>query len=295
MKQLVITVLFLCTMQTLQAQMNGLYFKAGAGYAFALGAQLSDNTGVPYAGSITYMKYNYPTITSYDATKVSFASGAQVYLTAGYMVNNHIGIELHTNIMPAPATNDVYMYNAYNPAGSDVMNAHITRQLSMPFLITPSLLYSTGGNKAFSYYARGGVVLPVYVKMTEDDQYYNPLTGADEDVKKETKMKFGIGFSGAMGLRYSFSPQLSVWGECSIMALSLYPNETTITEHTVNGDPANPKLFPIVGSVIKYNTTGAYSTTTLPAYALPFSNVGFNVGVMYFINKEKASQSVRRK
>jgi len=295
MKQLVATLLLLCSMQRLQAQMTGLYVKAGVGYAFALGAQLSDNTGVPYSGSITYMKYNYPTVSSYDASKVSFAAGAQVYLTAGYMVNNNIGIALQTDLMPAPATNDVYLYNAYNPAGSDVMNAHISRQLSMPFLITPSLLFSTGGNKAFSYYARGGVVLPVYVKMTEDDQYYNPITGADEDVKKETKMKFGIGFSGAMGLRYSFSPQLSVWGEGNIMSLSLYPNKTTITDHTVNGDPANPKLTPIVGSVITYNTTGAYGTASLPAYALPFSHVGFNVGVMYYLNKEKASQSVRRK
>lgn len=295
MRRTAFTIVLLCLVQVLQAQMTGAYMKLGTGYAFGLGAQTADNSGIPYSGNLSYLKYNYPMVSSYDMTKVSFSAGVQVYICGGYMFNEHIGAELNLQLMPAPSSYDVYLYNTYNPVGSDVVNGHFIRQMSMPFLASPMLVYSTGGKMPFSYYAKGGLVLPVYTKMTVDQQYYNPITGADEEVKEETKMKFGVGFSGAMGIRYNFSPQLSFWTECYIMALSLYPSETTVTEHTVNGDPAASNRAPLVGSVIKYNTTAAYSSNSLPEYALPFSHISFNLGVMYYLNKEKASQSIRRR
>ncbi len=298
-----IFLLFIVIMQVsadnVQAQASGLYIKAGGGLGVALAGQTLDNNNIPFYGNITYLPNNPTTVDAFDVKKASFSSGVQALAAVGYMFSENIGVEIVVNGVLASSKYDVYEYNAINPAGTDIGTNHLTRQVSFPLFITPSLVYTSGstdidGNlKKFTAYARGGIVLPVITKMVEEQQYNYTTTGEDEYIREETKMKFGVGFSGAMGIRYNASPNLSVWLECNMMALSLYAKQTTVTDHTLDENPSTRN--PVAGTVIKYTNTGSYTAYQQePVYSVPFSNLGVAVGVMVFLKSPPPKESTRK-
>jgi len=282
-----------------QDEAPGIYLRAGAGLAFALAGQTLDNNNVPFSGNVTYTQSTIPqSIQSYQVDKASFSTGLQAIAAVGYMFTENIGVEIDFNAIPAPTKYNVYEYNNINPAGTDLGTNYLTRQLSLPFFITPSLVYSTdatdvdGNLKKFCFYARGGIVLPVSTKMVEEQQY-NFNTGEDEYIREETKMKFGVGFSGAMGLKFNASANFGLWFELNMVDMSLYAKQTTITDHTLDENPT--KRIPLAGTVINYSSTGAYTAYLQePAYSIPFSNFGAAIGIWLYFKAPKPKESTRK-
>ncbi|HXS35283.1 MAG TPA: outer membrane beta-barrel protein [Flavipsychrobacter sp.] len=298
-KYLPFILLFVFTSSQLWAQdtvMNtpkkktGLFLRVGLGYAFPQAGQTMDVNSNPYAAKINYS--NFGSSYSFSLKKASFSAGLQGIAGVGYMVNQHIGFLVDAAIGIAPkkytTTVDSLEIQA-NPA-----NETVTQQTQTPVFVIPALLLQTGGTH-YNLYVRAGIVLPAKSKVIAhiDDQLLSPATFtspiSDSNVNTinrtlETKSSFSLGFSGAAGVSYNINDQFKLWGEISFVSLSLYTKETDLTEFSVNG---SNMLFNVPRSELstKYgksgNTVPTNSIGTVPAYSIPFSNVGINIGVSY--------------
>jgi hypothetical protein len=294
---LFISILTVCT-NTLYAQ-TGLYLRAGVGYAIPNAGQTVSSDGTPFNGSINNLAHTSTPVT-YDVKKASFAAGFNGALGIGYMFTSHLGVEFGFSAVLAPREFAADDSNVVNPAGADYYDiVHIKRHATLPFFLTPSLVYVTGGKK-LSGYARGGIVLPLSMKLEEQYTYVDQY-GMSEDMKLETTCKFGAGFSGAMGVSYKFDKNISVWLEANVLSLSAYAKESKVTEHTSNG--ITTTITPPAGTTIKYSNNGSYnyigSTTTVstnrPTYSIPFSNVGLSIGISVALQKQKEEKTSARR
>src|SRR4051812_46279031 len=67
---------------------QGFYFRGGLGYGFAQAGQTIDGTGQPYNGSLNN------STNAASLKSASFGAGVQGQVGFGYMVNEHIGVQL---------------------------------------------------------------------------------------------------------------------------------------------------------------------------------------------------------
>lgn len=254
---------------------SGLYARVGAGYAFPTASQTRDVDGFPINGSATYTSNQG--FTSMNMKKFSFSSGLVANVEMGYMFNNNFGVALNTMIgvkmNTATAHNDYPVTTSgttYNVSQVATVNA------KLPVVLTPSLVFQTG--KKIKLYMRGGIALPVKTGMhaeTNNTDYMPQGYTTTVSWKQDLKMRFNIGFSGACGVKVPISKHIMVYGEASVLSLSLYVKESNLTEYSQNGINltsriSNPKL--------KYSTTigGGNSYGT---YSMPFSHVAGNFGI----------------
>jgi hypothetical protein len=257
------------------AKSSGLYIRAGAGYAFPTASQTRDVDGFPINGSATYTSNQG--FTAMDMKKFSFSSGVVANIEMGYMFNNNFGVALNT--MLGIKMNKATAHNNYPVTTSGTtynVSQVATVKANMPVILTPSLVFQTG--KKIKLYMRGGIALPVKTGMkaeTNNTDYMPQGYTTTVSWKQDLKMKFNIGFSGACGVKVPVSKHVMVYGEASVLSLSLYVKESNLTEYYQNGINltsriSNPKL--------KYGTT-LNGSTNYGTYSMPFSHVAGNVGV----------------
>ena len=99
-----------------------------------------------------------------------------------------------------------------------------------------------------------------------------------------TITNFNIGYTGALGARFTVNKKLSIWAECNLLSLSLTASEFDVATHTSDNSTAN--TFPAPGTVIHYKTSGTISATDRMTYSIPYSNIGINAGITYnFVKK----------
>lgn len=254
---------------------SGLYVKAGAGYVFPAASQTRDVDGFPFNGNATYT-YNVG-FTSMNAKKVSFSSGVQATIGAGYMFTNNLGIEL--NAMIGVSTSKAVAKNQYpivSSSGNYDVSQVITQNSKLPVILMPSVVLQTG--KKFNIYLRGGLALPVKSKMTAEFQNINYMPQGYTvtfNGTQELKMKFNVGFSGALGFKVPVSKHIQVYAEASLLSLSMYLKESVLTEYYQNGINV---LSRVSNPTIKYSSTvngaGTYGT-----YAYPYSHIAGMAGL----------------
>lgn len=275
------TALLLCVavLPNLHAQ-KGWYLKAGAGYAFPLAGQTFDHYGNPYSGTFNVVNDSLGSNLKYDLKKVSFSSGLQGTAGIGYMFNKNLGVEVAANLGILPTK---YNLDFFEGAPPTYKKGTIKQYATEPIMLTPAFVMQVEQKKV-KLYARGGIVLPLHTKMITErniEMQYSSLPNEPpiNDIRTlELKTKFGIGFSGAMGAKYSISKNMSLWVESALTSLSLYAKEETITVYRVDGFNVLP-LLPRDQIHWQYETENNGSTNALPAYSVPYSNIAINAGI----------------
>jgi len=259
------------------------YIRAGLGYAMPEAGQTLDGTGQPYNGSGT----NGVNVQSYNIRSASFSSGVQSSIGAGYMLSEHIGIQLDMAIGLATKK---YTFSQDSVQFYGVESSYnVVQQAKTPVLLTPSLVLQTGDENTWNLYSRFGMVLPLNTKVTQDQIEDNlPNTGSlqDVDFTLAIKSRFSIGFAAAAGVKYKINDRVSIWGEASLLSMSVFIKEEDLVAVTYNG--SGQPLSSVSGpQVVKYSKKGVIDSADVATYSQPFSNVGINVGVTVNLTEKK--------
>jgi opacity protein-like surface antigen len=299
MKKTVLALLAVFIMtKTASAQ---LYLNLVMGYAVCQAGETYDWRGTPYNGTRTgFTNGNY----TYSIKNASFSAGLQGTVGIGYMLSENIGIQLDALI---GISNKKYKFNDDSIALSNGTSSipgmeTVTQQAKTPFILMPSFVVQTGGDP-INLYCRLGLALPLNTKVNMDEYVTNyPGAGAvtPEDYTYQIKSSFSLGFTAAAGLQYKISDKVRIWGEMSILSLSVLTRESDLKSlNAFDGTqwqsvPIVPANVPYTGpQVIKYSKNATIDSTgaQLPAYSQPFSNVAFNAGVTFLLSEKKARQS----
>jgi hypothetical protein len=307
MKKVIFTTLVLFSI-ALCSNGQGLYFRAGLGYAVPQAGQTMYDTPIPFNGYPTGYngtRRNTNTAQGYSINSASFSSGLQGVVGLGYMINENVGVQLDGCI---GLSNKKYTFNDNNVSlssgngGTLPGNIVTTQQAKSLFILMPSLVLQTGD--VFKIYSRFGLALPVSATINQDQAISNaPGTGAlTVDVYSwQLKTSFSLGFSAAAGVKYKLNDRVSVWGEVSFLSLTVNAKEQdikSITE-TAQGQVQNiPVSYYQNAPVIKFSKNATVDSTysTMPAYSIPFSNLAFNVGISFNLSdgKRKNNKDIDR-
>ena len=270
---------------------QGFYLRLTPGYATTVAGQTMDGTGSPYSGTIS-ITVSGPA--NYSIKTASFGSGGYLTGAAGYMINEHVGIDAAFSIGVAPKK---YTLN-YNDVVTGNYNSFVQQATSPKFFI-PSLLLQTGGDQ-FKGYARFGIVVPLNTQITSEQIYNSTVDTLLTDLTYQIKNKFSLGLAAAVGLQYHLSDNVKLTAEVSILSLSALIKQADLVKVVQNGVEYSVASISDT-AVTKHYTYGTttnnvtYSSTNQPAYTQPFSNVGFNVGVIFAIGRQGEGNGKKKK
>jgi hypothetical protein len=304
---------------TVQAQSQGFYVTAGAGYGISPMGISSNWEGYE---SINY--YINTTTDTWDGvshheqtqnensgtdTRIkgsgSYGKGIQVGATFGYMFNENISAELGfgyligTKIWSIKGesyyTDEQKYVDETNPAlntisTSQSFSTYESKASGNMLRIIPAMRFSAG-NGAIKPYARIGLVIGVANKT----KGYSNMAGSDymgvsTVMKYEYKRTGGIslGFAGALGANYKLNDLLGIFAEVSIITQSWAPKKSELTEFTINGED---KFSELTTSEIETEYENSYSFSSTDddensprkslKGSLPFSSIGLNLGLSF--------------
>ena len=295
--------------------------RVAGGYA---GPGLQNSEGVmgpdvdpstPQIDQLVPMANRNDSLKTYKSVNGSYGTGGNVALAIGYMFNKYIGIDIGVGYQHSEniGCTDVR-------ALSSPLTGYVTANIishSYAIALAPSVVVSgeKTGWKVYPY-ARLGIVLPVAGKLTDDLTILSPYDlnvkpfwlGNRTDVQLVTQATVSLGMTGAIGVAYRPLPFMSVFAELNGQYLIVRAKSTTVTKWTATIDNANGSttvvddipargvyrtVFNYVNSLsptsnnAQYN--GAYNANapkqdTRPT--VPGSNLGFNVGVTFFLSKK---------
>lgn len=272
----------------------GLYIKGGLGYSAPQGGPLQSpayslyhNAFYPSSGSYKGVYTSSPFREEFDIKQSSFSAGFRGIIGLGLQFTRHIGAELNADIGILTPAIERKIVEDGGPSG---VSLTITQQAKNPVLLTPSIVVQSGGK--VNVYVRGGVVLPVRTVITEEGEYVeNTFNIADSSIVTETasvgikyNMRLKPGFAGAAGVRMKLNKYIDIWGEISIVSLTVYYKESEVTEAYYNGINVLSAISPNIRNS-KYEFEGTFTpeSNVYPTSAVSFNNIGLNVGVAFNI------------
>lgn len=262
---------------------QGLYVTLGGGYGFGANSYLlGSQTVTTNTGSIN--------TTSEKVLNVSLGQGINLGGSAGYMLNEHVGVELGVGYL----LGSKILVNE-NTDITSTSTDHFTFNYQTRSLRLMPVLKICGGGELLNPYVKFGMV----IGLMNSSMVYNDREGTSSGItnttKSETKMtgNNSFGFTASAGVSYKITDNISVFGECMLLAQSLSFSKAEITKMELNGNDILPSM-----SVRNKQTTfskdftrdnsGTPDSTVpdkQPAFSLPFSSVGFNLGVHYAFNQ----------
>jgi hypothetical protein len=273
---------------------SSLYFRVGATYAFPHAGQMSidqsqflngtmNTTTTPTAGSSI-------TSTSWDVKKASLGAGTTASISAGYMINNNIGVELGATI-GLSQKKYTFKYEEVYPSGAVTVHESVkgTFYQKTPVLITPSIVIQTGGRKV-NVYSRLGLALPVAGKQIwEYEEYaFINLGSVVYSYDWEVKNRFAVGFQGALGAQFRIGGKTKFYVEANGVSLNAYAKKASRTKFAVNGvdQLSNLKTY---YNEIDYGFTGVQTkpiaNENVPqqaaTYSTSYSNIGIGAGFIF--------------
>ncbi len=276
---------------------QGFYFRAGMGFAFPQAGQSMYDTPIPYNGfptGINGSRQNVNGSQTYSISGASFGSGIHGVLGFGYMFNNNVGIQLDGSIGLSPTKytfNDLNAELSIGNGTSTPYNITTKQKANTPFILMPSLVLQTGDQ--LKIYSRLGLALPLSAGITQEQLITNaPDTGAlvTDDFTWQLKTSFSLGFTAAAGMKYQINDRISIWGELSILSMSLYAKEQDLKSwsESSQGTSQNvPLSYYSNAQIIKFSKTATLDSTltSMPAYSVPFSNVGIHFGIAFNLSE----------
>lgn len=271
--------------QTLPAgSWSGFYVGANVGYNWPHAGGVN-GAGAPAAGTGAFNSVS--SLQSFDYSKGSYGTGVGVNLNLGYMLNEHLGLDLQVGTIFGKKNTFEYTQTA----ASGVIRETFTTQSRMPWYVAPSVLVSTGATRPLSLYGRMGIVLPFGGDLLEEYMRENDIIDVDDLTDEEYDFFMSKGLIGAVGVNYRLSPALSIYGEARGMSLTRYVKSSELTAATSNG-VNTLDLYDIDQKQFEYSASYTYDpvtqTVTRPSLrtsiGLPYSNFGINVGAVYNFN-----------
>jgi len=236
------------------------YLKAGLGYAVPFANYASDYTPI-YNGNFQ-SHYNYvPNSTNYSSgtqsfseKRASFTAGLKGIVGAGYMFNKHLGVEVDADM--GIVTKKYTLGQSWNDTSGAKNYYNSSYHSQLPILFTPCIVIQTGGQKV-NVYSRIGLVLPTGNKITEEQSYIDEGSSGTSTTTYSTL--FTLGYTGALGIKYSLTDKWQLWGEISILSYEPY-----LKEISYEGSGVSEAKF----------SDGSTSS-------LPYSSAGLQAGVSF--------------
>jgi len=243
MKNIFFTASILCLISTALFSQT-FYVKVGAGYA---------------VGTSTGLLMPSTSATTTEGHYGSFGEGILPSLTAGYMFNNNIGIEV----------SGAYLIGKkfeHEHAEEFVTETH--KMWGEGIYVNPSIVLQAP-MKSHTYYIRfGGSLGMLKMKEEETETGDSARTGIN---KMESTGNIGFGINGAFGVQFKAGKMMNIFVEIFGTGMNYGPKQKENTE-TFSGGTLDPKLnyeesFP----------TSTANTELTPR--LPFSNYGLALGI----------------
>lgn len=270
---------------------QGLYTRAGLGYAVPQAGQTMDGTATPYSGNRTNTTIDSVNYTAYSIKNSSFSTGIHGILGVGYMFNSHVGVDVSVDMALTPKE---YTYSNSNTLVNNVpSNVQIIQKANNPVLFIPALVLQSDGAR-FNLYTRFGLALPLKTKITQDQVFTNlPGTGKVEtdDYTFTITNKFSLGFTGTAGIGYKLSDKLCLWGEASFLSLAVYAKEANLTDVTVDGATGYLPQIPVEQRKIVFSkefTSTSNDYFHQPTFSQPFSSFSINAGIRYNLGSSRS-------
>lgn len=236
MKKIVLLASVLLAGFTVKAQ--GFYGELNVGYGI----------GMPSStlGTDTYMDLNTGSGSYTKAIHGTLGGGLNLTLAPGYMITEHIGVELGLNYFMGAKTL-VSSTTTSNSGVYDKTTAH-----SNQFRLLPSVVFNTGGEKLFGF-AKAGLVIPVAgsTKGVREASNATPLGVVETNVETKTAGNVTVGFRGSVGIGYKITDMISLSLEVSHTSLTIKPKSRTIESYTVGGQD-------VLGLVATYDKETTY-------------------------------------
>lgn len=216
------------------ANAQGFYAEISGGYGWGLGEnqlgveQYTDVTlqgGAPVMGEGSYTR----------AINGTVGSGLNVTLTPGYMITEHLGVELGINYFKGSVTT---MEDKFT-GSPDQLGYGKTTAYSNQVRIMPTLVFNTGGETLYGY-SKVGLVMPVAGSTVGIVDAYtstvipNQMTKVDVDTK--TNGKLSIGFRGSVGVGYNITDMISVNAEVFYTSLHVSAKHREYRTYEVAGN-----------------------------------------------------------
>lgn len=299
----ILTILFVSTVGFFSSNLNaqGFYLDFNVGYGVCLPKNVLGQ-------EIHNSQVNFKTTSETKNLMGSLGKGLNLQLTPGYMINNHIGIELGINyFMGGKEVMNSITTSIDNPAKGSIKaikddNYEMREDVahSNQLRISPALYLSTGFDEKISGYAKLGIIMPVYgstmVNSTEVSALNigGKITKENKEMYTEVNGAPSFGFKGAIGLNYRISDNLSVFGEIHALSLNIKTKSRKTTSYKVDGVEVIDKL-PAYSTQIEYveelnkesnnkdyNTNYDLDRPLQDIYSkTSFSQFGIQIGVKY--------------
>ena len=265
MKKTILSIAFSCFIGfTSQAQ--GLYFGGSVGYGLKAGS--------------TVLGSNNNADGSSDVVKVSYGAGFASSLSAGYLFNKNIGAELGLG----------YLIGAKTTIKNTTVNNPGTAKYSAnSFYLNPSFVIRGGEGKIVPY-GKMGIFLGMANTGTNDNTSTTIKGGVITNAEDKIKYKGGIstGITTAFGVDYMVSDKFAIFGELfgrlASWSPARYTDATTTTTTNPSSNSSSTSSLSISGNFEKH-TPSNYIGTNQSSIVVPFSSIGFNFGVRYFLSK----------
>lgn len=307
--KVLIVCIFTATSHFTQAQDNlttddsqKFYFRVSAGYSFESGKTEFNNAD---PNGLTGIMQSTDVTVSADGSTVNVKSlngtagaGVKANVTAGYMFNPYIGVELGVSYFHGDKT---LIGRLRSPQVASEENTYLRG-----FDVAPGI-FLTPNFKTVNPYARMGLIVPVAGELTietiaKQANGGGPGTDILVEAKSEVKASFSVGYFGAIGLNYPINDNLSIFGEVEIKNLSIKSKSAEIIEYATtaisNGQSQlvpGQQLADLPVYEKKFEFTDDYnqSTTTTPNQNEPrkiplqfvnASGTGINVGIRFTLN-----------
>jgi hypothetical protein len=268
MKKIILSFAFSCILALgIQAQ-QGLYVGAGFGYGFRAGSTITGS--------------NDNADGSTKIVKGSYGAGMVPNLSVGYLFTKSIGAQLDLGYLIGTKA-EVKDENG-NSRGTTDYRAN-------SFYLNPSLVIRANTEKMLVPYAKLGLFFGVGNSATvkQDQSNFNGAQQLTQTNESKLQYKGGIstGITSAFGLDVMLSDRLAIFGELTGRLASWAPKSYTAANTTTNyvgGNPQTSHETSVSGNFVK-ETPANYTGTNTSSVLLPFSSIGFNVGVKLYLSK----------
>ncbi|HWB64297.1 MAG TPA: outer membrane beta-barrel protein [Chitinophagales bacterium] len=248
----------------------------------------------------------------------SYGKGGNLTFSFGYLINPYFGVGLGISYLHSASVTCDQIRQLTGPGSAlpsvqtnYYLNANIsTNAYGLSIMPSVTINGCKPGWKVYPY-ARVGITLPVWgkvihnVHISADSAFAKALLdkapyflGHNTDVRLETESTISVGINGAVGVCYRPIPLISVFAEINGQYLNVRAKSATITKWDADGVDQIPARgvyrtqFNFVDKLTGESNNAEYNSNydaskpkddTRPV--APFSNIGFNVGVNFYLSK----------
>jgi len=265
---------------------QGIYFKIGGGYGLPIATSI---IGQQRSRSQDQTGTNNTSVTKTKNTSASFIAGPNVSLGGGFMFTKNIGAEILVQYVAGKKyeINNIYTYKSDNLSGSQQEKSKI---YSRAIYINPSFIITPGPKIP---YGRFGVIIGSPT-IKEEYSYYYDLDGTDNrTMKGKYTGNLSVGFQGALGMKWMLGNSIDIFTEVSVISMTVYTKEYTMTESTNDGVDNLPNMQTYYKKIIYKKELSVDDLTqtdvSKPRQALreeySFSSISLQIGITYLLQK----------